>query len=67
MLHLHPTTPLTAPLQVTIYSLDGRRIHQARTTSSIPLPPLSSSVYIIQVDSNTPQLSTKQLYVKRPL
>lgn len=67
MLHLHPTTPLIAPLQVTIYSLDGRRIHQARTTSSIPLPPLPSSVYIIQVDSNTPQLSTKQLYVKRPL
>ena len=61
-LSLHTATPLATPLHLSIYSLDGRRVHQTIvTTSVLPLPTLPSGLYVVQIDSAFPHLTGSQL------
>jgi subtilisin family serine protease len=65
-LRLMTDTPVTETLNIRIYSLSGTCFHQGNvfingTEALLTLPPYAAGIYVIQIDTNTPELRGSQL------
>lgn len=64
VLRLHADPLPSAPLQVSIYSLGGANVCRTTIPSGVAqafIPPLTTGIYAVQIDSDTPGLCGSQL------
>ena len=65
-LFVHLERPAPFPAQLSVYSLTGQKVHEARlaageSTCSVPLPALASGVYAVQLNTGCPDTTGSSL------